>query len=283
MKIAVLGPGGIGSTFAFKLAQAGHDVTVVARGERLAQLERDGAIVLASGERAPVVVRATLDEATAWDLVLVTVLAHQVDVVLPALTASAARSIMFMFNTFETFDRLRAAVGAERFTFGFPAILATFTAGRLTTQIVTKPMSTTVTDAGWARVFTAAGIFTVQHPDMESWLRTHAALVVPMMIAAVRSYERQAGISWREARGLAYAMEEGLTLVGRLGNTITPGPMVVIDRLPLALKAALMWATSRQSSVRKTGAAGYAEPRALIDAMEAAAPGQVPTLMAVRP
>ena len=36
MKIAVLGPGGIGSTFAFKLAQAGHAVTVVARGKRLA-------------------------------------------------------------------------------------------------------------------------------------------------------------------------------------------------------------------------------------------------------
>lgn len=43
VKIAVSGPGGIGSTFAFQLARAGHEVTVVARTKRLAQLQRDGA------------------------------------------------------------------------------------------------------------------------------------------------------------------------------------------------------------------------------------------------
>ncbi|MCY1008568.1 hypothetical protein OV079_24005 [Nannocystis pusilla] len=41
MKIAILGRGGIGSTFAFQLARAGHDVTVIARGARLAYLERE--------------------------------------------------------------------------------------------------------------------------------------------------------------------------------------------------------------------------------------------------
>jgi 2-dehydropantoate 2-reductase len=51
MKIAVVGLGGIGSTFAFLLARAGHDVTVIARGERLEQLQRDLAIVSTSGER----------------------------------------------------------------------------------------------------------------------------------------------------------------------------------------------------------------------------------------
>lgn len=54
MKIAILGPGGIGSTFAFQLARAGHDVTVVARGARLAYLEREQAIVKDTGERAAV-------------------------------------------------------------------------------------------------------------------------------------------------------------------------------------------------------------------------------------
>jgi len=31
MQIAIIGPGGIGSTFAFRLSRAGHDVTVIAR------------------------------------------------------------------------------------------------------------------------------------------------------------------------------------------------------------------------------------------------------------
>ena len=48
LTIAVLGTGRIGSTFAYFLAKAGHDVTVVARqgSPRLAHLQRDGGIVL---------------------------------------------------------------------------------------------------------------------------------------------------------------------------------------------------------------------------------------------
>lgn len=283
MKICVFGPGGIGSTFARQLARAGHDVTVVARGKRLAQLERDQAIVSADGSRAAVHVSAALDETTPWDLVLVPVLASQVDAVLPALGRSAAKQIMFMFNTFEPLGRLRDAVGAARFAFGFPAILATLDDGKLTTQIVTHGLVTTVTDADLARVFTAAGIVSVVHLDIESWLRTHAAFVVPAMIAAIRSHERQAGISWSEARQLAHAMKEGFTLVRTLGNTITPSAMVPISRFPVAMTAALLWATSRVPSIRKTGAAGPSEPRTLIDAMHAAAPGSTPTLLSIRP
>jgi 2-dehydropantoate 2-reductase len=63
MQIAIVGPGGIGSTVAFRLARAGHDITVVARGGRLEQLRRDGAIVTTKGECAPVSVSGELDTA----------------------------------------------------------------------------------------------------------------------------------------------------------------------------------------------------------------------------
>ena len=58
LKVAVVGPGAIGSAFAYRLARAGHDVTVVGRGKRLEELERDGAIVLVDGERAAVTAAA---------------------------------------------------------------------------------------------------------------------------------------------------------------------------------------------------------------------------------
>lgn len=283
MKIAVVGPGGIGSTFAFQLARAGHEVTVVARGKRLEQLQQSKAIVSASGERAAVQISAELDATTEWDLVLVTVLASQVEAVLPALVASAAKTVMFMFNTFEPLARLRDAVGSARFAFGFPAILASLEDGKLTSKIVTRGMLTTVTDAAWAKVFADAGIPAVVHPDMESWLRTHAALVVPVMIASVLAYTRQAGVSWTEAMTLARATEEGFRLVRKLGNTITPEPIVVVSRLPTPMVAALLWTLSRHPAIRKAGAAGPGEPRALIDAMAAAASGQTPTLLAIRP
>ncbi|WP_437648355.1 ketopantoate reductase family protein [Sorangium sp. So ce362] len=283
MKIAIVGPGGIGSTFAFQLARAGHEVTVVARGKRLDHLQRDQAIVNASGQRAEVNVSAALDTTAAWDLVLVTVLASQVDAVLPALAASAARTVMFMFNTFESLGRLQGAVGSARFAFGFPAILATLDDGKLTSKIVSRGMVTTVTDAAWAKVFTDAGIPSVVHSDMESWLRTHAALVVPSMVAIVTSHTRRAGVSWTESMNLARAMVEGFRLVRQLGNTITPEPMAWLSRLPQPMLATFLWTLSRLETVRKTGAAGPGEPRTLIDEMAAAAPGQTPALLAIRP
>ncbi|WP_437937787.1 ketopantoate reductase family protein [Sorangium sp. So ce341] len=283
MKIAIVGAGRIGSTFAFQLARAGHEVTVVARGARLAQLRRDEAIVTAAGERAAVGVSAALDEETAWDLVLVTVLAHQVDEVLPALAASAAKTVMFMFNTFEPLGRLRDAVGAARCAFGFPAILATLDDGKLTSRIVTRGMVTPVTEAAWAKVFTDAGIPAVVEPDMESWLRTHAAVVAPVMVAVVTAHARKAGVSWTEAMDVARALEEGLRVVRQLGNTLTPAPIAALSRLPTPAAAALVWTLSRVEAIRKTGAAGPGEPRALIDAMAAAAPGRTPALLAIRP
>lgn len=283
MKIAVLGTGGIGSTFAFQLAQAGHEVTVIARGKRLEQLQRDQAIVRSTGQRAAVHVSAAIDEAVPWDLVLVTVLASQVDAVLPALGRSRARQVMFMFNTFEPLTRLREAVGASRFTFGFPAILASLDSGKLTSQIVDRPMMTTVMDARWAEVFTSAGIRAVAHSDMESWLRTHAAFVAPVMVLSVRSYERQAGASFSEALAFARATDEGLRLVRKLGNAITPEPMVLLSRMPVVMLASLLWTLSRVPAIRKAGAAGLSEPRTLIDQMLAAALEPMPALQAIRP
>jgi len=57
-RITVVGAGAIGNSLAFHLAKAGHQVTVVARGERLAQVRRDGAIVTVQGARAAVDVGA---------------------------------------------------------------------------------------------------------------------------------------------------------------------------------------------------------------------------------
>jgi 2-dehydropantoate 2-reductase len=144
MQIAIVGPGGIGSTFAFQLSAAGHDVTVIARGTRLEQLRHAGAIVTVEGERAAVNVSGDFDTTTEWDLVLVTVLVSQVDTLLPALSASAAKSMMFMFNTFQSLDRLRDAVGPQRFAFGFPAIGACLDDGRLSSTIIRRGMLTMV-------------------------------------------------------------------------------------------------------------------------------------------
>lgn len=284
MRIAIVGPGAIGSTFAYHLSEAGHDVTVVARGARFEQLHHAGTVFTAEGGRAAVQVSGELDTTITWDLVLVTVLASQVDALLPALSASSATSVMFMFNTFQSLDRLRDAVGPQRFSFGFPAFGARLADGVLSSTIPRRGMPTLVSDARWARVFTDAGIPARVHPDMQSWLRTHAAVAVPIVIAGSTALRRGTGISFAEAVGLARALKEGLQLVRHLGNSVTPAPVAVLSRSPVPVVAAVLWTLTRlKVFTRAIAAAPADEPRLLIDEMAAAGPGRTPALLAVRP
>ena len=134
LRIAVLGAGRIGSTFAFQLALIGHhDVTVIARpgSLRLQQLERDGAIVDVKGKRANVRVAAALDEDMPYDLVIVTLLSHQSNAQLATLQRSAAQNLLFMFNTFQP-EHFQDVIGVERCAFGMPFVQANLNAdGRL--------------------------------------------------------------------------------------------------------------------------------------------------------
>src|ERR1700746_169224 len=99
LSIAVIGAGRIGSAFAYQLRRAGHEVTVVARpgSRRLAQLQRDGGVALTPADRASVTVPDHLDEQAPFDLVIVTVLAHQAGTLLPDLQRSRGRCVHFMF------------------------------------------------------------------------------------------------------------------------------------------------------------------------------------------
>lgn len=281
MRIAIVGAGAIGSTFAFQLARAGHELTVVARGARLAGLEQERAIARSDGERAPVSVAATLDESVPWDLVLVTVLATQVHAVLPGITASRARRVMFMFNTFDSIEPLRAAVGPDRFVFGFPGgVFCLLVDGVIHPQI---RGGTTVGDAGVAKLFSDAGIPTVVDDDMQSWLRTHAAMVVPLMSTGVISHDQRRGLRWGEAMDRAQAFRVGFKIVRAGGNSVRPAMLDTLSRLPRLLVASLLWALSRTKMSRDLGALGPAEARMLVDMMNAAAPALAGPLVRIRP
>jgi len=116
LQIAVLGGARIGSAFAFHLVRDGHhDVTLIARpnSARLAQLQRDRGVITTAGDHAAMTVADMLDERAPYDLLLVTALRHQIAPLLPALRRRAARSIQFMFKTFEP-ERLQQSVDLAR-------------------------------------------------------------------------------------------------------------------------------------------------------------------------
>lgn len=290
LRIAVLGAGKIGSAFAFQLARTGgHEVTTVARpgSVRLGQIERDGAIVDVGGERAGVRVADALDERVAYDLVIVTLLAHQADAVLPALRRSAAGCILFMFNTFHP-ERLQAAVGVGRCGFGMAFVQARLDAdGRLGASIGAAGQRTLLGEQRWVDVFNAAGLPAALERDMPLWLRCHVPLCVALESVSVAGMRRGGGASWGEALVLARGVRAGFGLVRALGHEVHPATKRCIAGSPVAMVAAGLWFMSRIRSFRELLATGEAECCALADAIaEAAAlaePSAVADIRAMRP
>ena len=283
LRIAILGAGQIGSAFAFQLARAGgHDVTVVARpgSVRLAQLERDQAIVDIKGERASVRVASRLDEDTPYDLLIVTLLAHQTHPLMPALSRSAARNVQFMFNTFEP-ERLQAVLGVERCAFGMAFIQATLDGdGRLKVAIGTAGQKTIMNQQRWVDLFNAAGLPATLEPNMPLWLRCHAPLCVAFESVSVAGERRRGAASWGEALALARGVHASFALIKRLGYEIYPQAKQRMAGNPIWVVALMLWFMSGIRPFRELLASGAAECRALVETMVSAAPpGTLPEIV----
>lgn len=285
LRIAILGAGSIGSTFAFQLARTGgHEVTAIARpgSARLGQLQLDRGIVNVKGERAEVRVADLLDEQEPYDLVLVTLLDYQVDAVLPSLRRSAAKWIQFMFNTFDP-ERLQAAVGADRCSFGMPFVQATIGKdGRLSATIGAAGQKSKMNDARWLDVFLTAGLPAVFEPEMLLWIRCHVPLCVAFESVSVAGVRRGGGASWGKSVVLARGLRESLTMVRRLGYRIYPSGKALLQGSPTWAVATVLWLMSRIPSFRDLLASGEGECRALVDVLVAAAPRATPAVSVAR-
>ncbi len=280
LSIAVIGMGGIGSTFAFQFARAGHQVTAIARPDspRLKQLQQDGAIVNTEGERAAVQVADTLDGAVPYDLVLVTLLAHQVATVLPTLLLSTAGCIQFMFNQFDP-ENLQASIGAERCSFGMPFVQAVLDPqGRLQAKIGAPGQKSKMNDRRWVDLFNAAGLPAVFEPNMLLWLRCHVPLCIAFESISVAAMRRNAGATWSEAVIVARGARQSFSLIQRLGYRLYPAGKSLLHSSPAFVLASVLWGMSRIPSFRQLLATGIGECRALTDVLLTAAQSLDPPL-----
>ena len=283
MKTILIGAGRIGSVVAFFLSRAGHDVTVVARGARLNALRSDGAIVTTSGERASVHVVPEFDPLAPCDLAIVTVPEHQLGPLLPLLSQCRAKTVLLMFNTFEGCARYQSIIGAERFAFGFPSMTAALVNQRLRFRVDGPGMITTLSRPELVTLFKDVGLPGEYERDMDGFLRTHVAMVVPLFIAALLMWKRDCNLTWKEARRLDEAWAEGFDLVRSLGHSLKPSGVAILSRMPSVLRVLLLWSLSRSRLVKDLGEFGPAETRFLIDAMVAVSPERTRHLQVLRP
>ena len=257
--IAIIGAGPVGCAFAVHLIKAGHDVTIVGRGQRLANLKDNRGVLAKKSEKAtettktPVNAVGSLDTAQPWDLVILTITEHQFDEPLFATLKACPKTteILFMFNTFASLDKYFDALGKERCIMGFPSITAAFHDGVLVHQFISFGQTSIVSSPEWRSIFSAADITCIHEPDMQSWLRTHAVMVLGVMSSVVAAAKSKSGVTWAEAQLSAGAAREGFALVKKLGNDITPKFIYYLGvAAPSFVLTGVLWILTRVPSMR---------------------------------
>ena len=133
MRFTIIGPGGVGGCFGGALAQAGHDVALVARGNHLHVIQRDG-LTIRTPEGTQVVRLAAsdrIDDLPAADVAVVAVKSYSLADVMPGTRAAAERgaSVLPLLNGVTAADELVAGgVPREQVLGGLARISAARTA-----------------------------------------------------------------------------------------------------------------------------------------------------------
>jgi 2-dehydropantoate 2-reductase len=291
MKVAVLGPGAMGSIFAAMFVQAGHSVTLIARGRRLSTLREKGLWMKQANRSVAYKVDdiEVLDELKAndyYDIVFVTVQRSQIEQVIPLLCASTCKKIVLMFNCASGASQWDEKLGAKRVFWGFPAALGeiidgvtnyTLLPGYLRfAQITTLGRSRGPIDAPLKEIeslFHAAGLPAVCTDNMDAWLKTHAAFMAPL-IASGYIREKCSGFqfSMRESKLVSTAIKECFEVLRRLGIRPVPFNMRLFGYVPLILFYPVLWLAFSNNFVKQAlfGHAGHAatEAEILFDELE---------------
>jgi 2-dehydropantoate 2-reductase len=287
-QIAIIGAGPVGCAFAVHLVKAGHDVTIIGRGQRLANLQKNGGILLQKSGKAiskiPVKAIGTLNTTQSWNLIILAITEHQFDAQLFAVLKECPNQteILFMFNTFASLEKYFDIFGKERCLMGFPAITAYFHNDILSEQFHTFGQISIVSSSKWRSILSSAEIKCAHEPDMQSWLRTHAAIVIGFQSAIVTAAKRKSGLRWGQAKLSAGAAREGLILIKKLGNNITPKYTFYIGVSASGfMLTGLLWIMTKVPSVRNSSQVPYwrGEMLALVESIIREAPSEDDVLL----
>lgn len=244
MRILIYGAGAIGSIFAGKLALAGADITVLARGKRLNEIEENGIILKATystkHETIKVKVVDDLTDDDIYDYILVVMQKTQVDAVLPTLAKNSSPNIVFVVNNSLGYAEWANALGVDRLMIGFPSAGGERREGVVHYFIgrgISRAFQTTTfgeldgRSSGRLKAligaFNAAGIPTVSSSNMDAWQKTHVAMVTSIGNALYKYNSDNYALAkaTKDVRLMIEGIKEGLGVIKALGYKITPAKL----------------------------------------------------------
>ncbi|MBT2289258.1 ketopantoate reductase family protein [Paenibacillus albidus] len=239
MRILVYGAGVLGSYLAHVLVRGGNDVTLLARGRRLEELQKDGLVI-----RHYFQMRTTVDKVKVipelraedvYDLIFVVMKYSHFQAVLPTLAANQSQHVVIVGNNAspgEMLDYLQTNSPAEKkVAFGFQASAGWREDGRMICIRGPKGQMTIGglgEELSWRpvidRAFVNAKYTVTYHSDMEEWLNSHMVLILPLNLIspATGGNLRQAAGSKKMLNLVVNALDEAHRVLETLGYTVVP-------------------------------------------------------------
>ena len=239
LKIFVFGAGVQGTLYAVRLARAGHDVTLVARRGRAAELLHYGAAIKESltGHTDTLRLRVIerLDPQTVCDICLITVRREHLTSVLSDLSsASGIGQFVFMVNHANGSEEIYQALDRSRVVLAFPGAAGSLEKGVVHYVNVREQRTAVEARAlNIAALFRQAGVRVQRVQDMDGWLKQHAAFITAIAGAlyAEHGHSRRLAANRKVIRTLITAVREGWSALDQKG----------VASAPFALRAIFCW------------------------------------------
>jgi 2-dehydropantoate 2-reductase len=247
MRIVVIGAGVLGSLYGARLAFAGQEVTVLARGARLYELQRSPIKLVddENGTVSAVTLRAIarLEPAENYDLALVMVRADQIDDLLPQLIGNlGVKTFLFMHNRAAGSAALAGAVGLGRVLLGFPGASGQSDGETIRYRLIAEQPTTMGEPGGSlsprlrnvAGIFENAGFSVVLNRRMDDWLKTHAVFVTAIAGAIYLADGNAPALAANRdgIRTLVRGIRQGFRALKEASVSIEPKKLALLFGLP---------------------------------------------------
>lgn len=239
-RVAVLGAGVVGQVYAGRLAAAGHQTWLLARGATHEHLSRHGVRLRREDELAtpPVTVVASADDIPSVDAAYLAVRADQVQGALPVLATIRAETVVTLVNLAGDAEPVARQIGADRVVLGFSGIGGTRSQDGITYHQIGQ-QATTLGMAGGREQSVAddlreAGFKVDVVEDAVPWLATHAVFIAGVGAAIISSGSSEAvGEDRRRTARMVLSVRDGFRALEHRGIPVTPPPLrAIFTRVP---------------------------------------------------
>ena len=258
-KILVFGAGPLGSLIAARLHQGGLQVTLLARGQRLADLREHGVVLKRWATSQEEVVKVPLverlDPQDEYDLILVIMRKNSALKTLPTLAENRSHQVLFLMNNAAGPQVFIDALGKDRVLIGFPGaagyregykvVYINAEEGQPAGILLGEPAGGITVRLEEAAALLAKGryLHPIMQEDMDAWSKYHVALLFPAMAPALYlcGNDNFRMARTRDALVLAWrGVKEGIHVLKELGYPVQPKTFKRFLWLPEPIAIALL-------------------------------------------